>query len=129
MTSDAGVLFVGLATIAVFSVAFYYSGLVTRARAVISLTSQTMASMAEKSLDDEEKERLVQSAALRLFGHFGMITLIAIIILAISGLVMWVGDFLGLAPFAAVSDFLLSWEVIIGMTLLIIAVFWLVKRF
>ncbi len=128
MTWDAGVLIVGLATILAFFGAFHVSGLVARARAVFVLTSQTMAVISEKTLDDEEKERLVQRAALRLFGQFALITMTAIVVLAVAGVVMWIGDLIGVAPFAAVSDLLLSWEVIIGATVLILATIWLVNR-
>ena len=83
-----------------------------------------MAVIFEKTLDDEEKERLVQRAALHLFGHFALITLTAIVVLAVPGVVMWIGDLIGVAPFAAVSDLLLSWEVIIGATVLILATIW-----
>ncbi len=128
MTWDAGVLIVGLATILAFVGAFHVSGLVARAKAVVTLTSQTMAVISDTTLNDEEKERMVQGAALRLFGQFILITLTAIVVLTMPGVVMAVGDLIGLASFAAVSEFLLSWEVIIGATLLILGGVWLVRR-
>ena len=128
MTSDAGVLVVGLAAIAAFVGAFHFSGLVARSLAVVTVARETMAVIADKTLDDAEKEPLVQRAALRLFGHFGLITLAAIVLLAVPGLVMWGGDLIGLAPFIAVTRFLLSWEVIVGATVLIVAAVWLLRR-
>ena len=128
MTWDAGVLVVGLAAIAAFVAVFHVSGLVARALAALTVARETMAVIADKTLDDEEKEPLVQQAALRLFGQFGLITLTGIVVLAVPGVVMWGGDLIGLAPFAAVSDFLLSWEVIIAATMAILAVVWLVRR-
>ncbi len=128
MTWDAGVLIVGLADIAAFVAVFHVSGLVARALVALTVARETMAVISDKSLDDEEKEPLVQRAALRLFGQFGLITLTAIVLLAVPGVVMWGGDLIGLAPLAAVSDFLLSWEVIIGATVAILAAVWLVRR-
>ncbi len=128
MTWDAGVLIVGLAAIAAFVAVFHVSGLVARALAALTVARETMTVIADKTLDDEEKEPLVQRAALRLFGQFGVITLTAIVLLVVPGVVMWGGDLIGLAPFAAVSHFLLSWEVIIGATVAILAAVWLVKR-
>lgn len=87
-----------------------------------------MAVIAEKAVDDDQKERIIQQAAVRLFGQFSVITLIAILVLAVPGAVMWAGDLIGLAPFAAVSDFLLSWEVITGATVVILGTAWLVRR-
>ena len=128
MIWDAGVLVVGLVAIAAFVAVFHVSGLVARALAALTVAREAMAVIADKTLDDEEKEPLVQRAALRLFGKFGLITLTAIVVFAVPGLVMWGGDLIGLAPFATVSDFLLSWEVIIGATLTILTAVWLVRR-
>ena len=128
MIWDAGVLVVGLVAIAAFVAVFHVSGLVARALAALTVAREAMAVIADKTLDDEEKEPLVQRAALRLFGQFGLITLTAIVVLAVPGVAMWGGDLIGLAPFAAVSDFLLSWEVIIGATVAILAAVWLVRR-
>ena len=91
------------------------------------IASQAMSVIAEKALDDEEKQRLVQCAALQLFGQFVLITLIAIVVLAVPGVVIWAGDLIGLAPFGAVTDLLLSWEIIIGATVLSLAAVWLVR--
>jgi hypothetical protein len=112
---------------AAFVAAFRVSRLGPQARAVIAVASQAMDVITEKSLDDEEKQRLVQRAALHLFGQFFLITLTGIVVLAVPGVVMWVGDLIGLAKFAAVTDLLLSWKIIIGATLLILAAGWLGK--
>ena len=127
MTWNAGILVVGLASMAAFVAAFRVSRLVTQARAVVTVASQAMAVIAEKTLNDEEKQRLVQRAALHLCGQFLLITLTAIVVLAVPGVVIWVGDLIGLAPFAGVTDLLLSWELIIGATVLIVAAGWLGK--
>ena len=128
MIRDAGVLIVGLAAISAFVAAFHLSGLVARARAALTVARDATAVIASKTLDDEEKEPLVQRAALRLFGQFGVMALTALAVLVAPGVVMWGGDLIGLAPFEAVSDFLLSWEVIVGASLVTLVALWLVRR-
>ena len=128
MTWDTGVLAVALATMAAFVAAFHYSGLIGRARSAVATVSQTVAVISEKSLDDDEKERLVQRAALRMFGQFAPITVTAAAVLLVPGAVIWIGDLIGLASVTAVSSFLLSWEVILGATGLILAGVWLARR-
>jgi len=128
LTWDAGVLVVALATMAAFVAAFHFSGLIGRARSAVATVSQTVAVISEKSLDDEEKERLVQRAALQMFGQFALITVTAAVVLLVPGAIIWIGDLIGLASVAAVSRFLLSWEVILGATALILAVVWLARR-
>ena len=127
MTWDTGILAVGLTSVVAFVAAFRVSRLATRARGAVMIASQAMSVIAEKALDDEEKQRLVQCAALQLFGQFVLITLIAIVVLAVPGVVIWAGDLIGLAPFGAVTDLLLNWEIIIGATVLSLAAVWLVR--
>lgn len=128
MTWDGGVLAVALATMGAFLVTFHFSGLIGRARSAVTTVSNTVAVISEKTLDDEEKERLVQRAALRMFAQFGLIIVTAGVVLLVPGVVIWIGDLVGLAPVAEVSSFLLSWEVIVGATVLILAGVWLARR-
>lgn len=128
MPWDWGVAAVGIAAIAVFALAFQYSGLVERSLAAMAVARDTMAIIGDKSLDDDEKEPLVQKAAIRLLGYFAVLTLISLLVLAAPALLMWLGQLAGIASFAAVSDFLLSWQVIVGATVLMIAVIWIARR-
>ena len=128
MTSELGVIGAGLLSIAAFAVAFRFSGLVARARAAIALVSTTLAVITEPSLDDDEKERVTQRAAIDLFKAFALITLTASLVLAAPGIVIWFSDVMGLARLQDVLDFLLSWEVLIGTSLLLLAALWLLRR-
>jgi hypothetical protein len=125
---DPGVLIVALATMVAFVATFHFSGLIRRARSAVATVSQTLAVMSRDTLDDEEKERLVQRAALRMFGQFALITVTIGVVFLVPAAVIWVGDLTGLAPVVAVSNFLLSWEVIIGATVLVLASVWLARR-
>ena len=66
----------------------------------------------------------------RITDQQGIATLLVLgfMVLVVPGVVMWGGDLIGLASFAVVSDFLLSWEVIIGASVVIMAALWLVRR-
>ena len=125
MTWNTGILAVGLVSVAAFVAAFRVSGLATRVRGAVMVASQAMSVIAEKTLDDDEKQRLARRAALQLFGQFFLITLTAILVLAVPGVVIWAADLIGIAPFGAVTALLLSWEIIIGATVLILAAVWL----
>ncbi|MEM7507418.1 MAG: hypothetical protein AAF415_11790 [Pseudomonadota bacterium] len=118
------VVLTSLAAIAAFALAFQVSGLLGRALSAGGMAREAMAVMGDKTLADEEKEARVQKAALGLFGAFFRILLLSVAILIPSVLIVLGADLAGLAPWPAVEDFLLSWEVIIGATVLICALIW-----
>ena len=119
---------VAVGAIIAFTAAFRVSGLVKRAAAAASAARHALAAISDPGLADEEKERVVRSAALQLFVHFALITLLAAAVLVAPLVVLWVGDLSGIAPFATVFKFLLKWEVIVGATLLLFAASWLARR-
>lgn len=128
MSWDAGVAATGLASIAVFALAFRFSGLIKRSRAAIATATKTLSVIRQSDLDDDEKERAAQKAAIELFRGFLLITLSACLVLAAPGIVIWAGDAIGLASAPAVLDFLLSWEVLIGASLLLVGLLWFLRR-
>ena len=128
MTPDAGVLVVGLAAVVAFVAAFHVSGLVVRVRAAVAEMREAVTILADKNLDDEAKERLIRRGTLRLFGQSALLALTTILVLAALGAVVWIGHLIGLAPFAATADLLLSWRVIVGGTVAVAAIFWLARR-
>ena len=122
MTWDASVLVVGLATVVCFAVAFRISGLVAQVHAAIAVARQAIVVFTDKTLDEATKERLLQRDARRLLGQASLIVLTSVFVLATPGVVLWVSDLSGIAPFAVVSDFLLSLEVIIGGTVIVVII-------
>lgn len=128
MTSGPVVWGIGIAAILAFALAFHFSRLPARARQALATAREALALMGASELSDAEKERLIQRSALHLFTHFALITLSAIAVLAVPALVMLLGEVAGAAPFAAVSDFLISWQVIAGATLIMVAGSWLMRR-
>lgn len=125
MTLDASVLVVGLTAVVCFAVALRISGLVAQIHAAIAVARQTIVVFTDKNLDEATKEKLLQRDARRLLGQATLIVLTSVFVLATPGVVLWVSDLSGVAPFAVVSDFLLSLEVIIGGTVIIVMIAWL----
>ena len=86
-----------------------------------------MAAMRNAALADDEKERLVQHAAVRLMKRFVAISLLGAAVLAVPVLVLLGLDALAVAPFQAAVGLSLRWEVIAGTSLAAVVV-WLVRR-
>ena len=122
MTWDAGVLVVGVVALVSFALAFHFSGLATRMRNAAVATREAMGVLTDGTPSDSEKERLVQHCALRLFGHAARTALTLVLVLSGPGVVLWVGEISGVAPFAAVWTLLLSWEAIVGHLVIFVAV-------
>ena len=122
MTWDASVLVVGLATVVCFTVAFRISGLVAQVHAAIAVARQAIVVFTDKTLDEATKERLLQRDGRRLLGQATLIVLTSVFVLAAPGVILWVSDLSCVAPFAVVSDFLLSLEVIIGGTVIVVMI-------
>lgn len=119
-----GVILTGLAAIAAFAGAFQISGLLARALSAGDMAREAMAVMGDKTLGDAEKETRVQKAALGLFGAFFRILLLSLAILIPPALIVLGADLAGVAAWPDVESFLLSWEVILGATVLICALIW-----
>ena len=118
---------VGLASIAAFFFAFHFSGLVNKVKSANVIARETLGVIKEEMLEDEEKEQLVQRASLQLFAKFFVITITALAVLLVPGIIISIGDLIGFAPFDSVYSFLLSWEVIVSTTLIVV-VFIFVER-
>jgi hypothetical protein len=119
---------VAIASFVVFVAAFQASGLVARARAVVTTTRGAMQVMASESLADDEKERRIRRASRSLLAAFFGLALRTGLVLAAPGLILWGADALGLAPSTAVTAFLLTWPALIGFTLLAVLAFALLPR-
>ena len=125
LEASAGVWVVCALSVVAFIVAFQVSGIVARARGVLAVARQAMAVMADKSIDDAEKEAWMQHSSLRLFGQFAWIAAATLGVLAAAGMVLWLGDLAGFAPLGASVDFLSRWQVILGTSVVFIVAFWL----
>ena len=94
---------------------------------VVSSCRTAVAAMRNASLDDAEKEHLVQHAAVRLMKRFVAISFLGAAVLAVPVLVLLALDALKIAPFQAAVSLSLRWEVIAGTSLAAVVV-WLARR-
>ena len=122
------VLIVAALAIAAFAAGFHISGILEQVYKATATAREAGAVMADKTLDDEVKEKRVQAASLGLFGSFGQILIRSVAVLALPGLILVGADLAGLASLAEIEDFLLSWEVIIGTTILLGGLIWWQSR-
>lgn len=110
-----------------FLIALRVSRLARLTLEVVASCRTAVAAMRNASLDDAEKERIVQHAAVRLMKRFVAISLIGAVVLAVPVLVLLALDALAVAPFQAAVALSLSWEVI-AVTSLAAVVVWLARR-
>ena len=94
---------------------------------VVASFQTAVAAMRNDSLDDAEKERLVQHAAVRLMKRCVAISFLGAAVLAVPVLVLLALDALKIAPFQAAVALSLRWEVIAGTSLAAVVV-WLARR-
>lgn len=120
MIWETGTLAVGVGSIILFVVAFHFSGLIRRTKAVLAIARETFGVISDKSVEDEEKEAFVQKAVFRLLKYFGIILLSIVALLGAPSLLVWICDLAGIASFTAVLDFLSSWKVILGASILML---------
>ncbi len=84
-----------------------------------------MATMRDRTLDDDAKELAARSAAIGLFGGFVSIVWRAAAALVASLALLYGGDWLGIIDGDAVMTTLASWRFLIGTTVAI-TVLWVV---
>jgi hypothetical protein len=108
--------------ILVFAAAFRRSGLVEAARATVSLSTNTFGTLRRDDISDEEKEAITQAASIGLFKGFVGITWRAALVFLASLAPLVVFDFLQLAPYVSSIAAILSWEVIVGGTIVFLLI-------
>ena len=117
-----------LVTVAAFIAALSALRVIEVARGAMGVMSGAMGAMRDPGLDDEAREAAVQAASLRLFGRFGQIFWRFAATLALSYLPILLADLTGIAEAAAVMDWLLRLDVILILSALMIAAWFLAAR-
>ncbi len=107
---------------AAFAISFKLSKIYPLVLDALTTAQKAMGVMRDDSLHEDEKERLVQQAAIRLLKLFAKITLLGALILSLPMVILLTLDRLKIAPFQEVMDFLLAWEVLLAMTVSIIII-------
>lgn len=128
MAFDPAIIAISLVATGVFVVCFRYSGLIKVAQDAITMAREAGQVMRNKTMSDDEKEVAVQKASIGLLGSFLQITIRAAIVLIGTFAVIWAGELIGLATSAAVTDFLLTWQAIVGLSVLVMIIAFVWRR-
>ncbi len=123
MSWIGGVIVVGL-----FALLFKLFRLVDITRNTISLAKASVVVMQDQTLSDLQKEQLAQKNALGLFKSFFLITTAGSSAVILPFCIIWLLDIMGVMSFDAVLTTTLSWQFLLGCTLVACLVIWLLKK-
>ena len=114
--------------VAGFVLLFKLFALVARSKKVFATVKESAAVMRDYQLTDLEKEKRLQAASIELFkGFFVIVVGSAIALLAPAGIV-WGLDYYGWLSFNNTMALTLSWEFIVGVTILAFALYFLLRK-
>ena len=122
------IIAVAVASILAFVLVFWKAGVVPAAQKAIATASHAGKVMSSKELDDEVKEKEVQKAAIGLLGSVGSITIRSVLSLVGAAVPIYGAEAAGLVNADAVIDFLSRWDVIIIVSVVMIAGYLLGRR-
>jgi len=103
-------------------------GLVGKCGEVFDVARASLAVMRNPPLEDAHKERALQSHAARLFSLFLLLTAGVGLALALPAGMIWILDALEVVSLRAVLDVTLSWQFLLGSTLVGVAAWRLTRR-
>ena len=121
------VFLVASLAVAAFLLGFHLAGVLPAASRAIATARSATGAMRNPALDDLAREKAAQKAGLSLLGSFASIALRSAAALAVSFVPILLADAMGLVDAGATTAFLLRWDVILGASAVMIAV-WLVVR-
>lgn len=110
------IVLTSIIAVAVFLCAFKLSGVYRVVLHTMTTVRKAKDVMRDGSLDDEDKELLVRQYSIQLFGRFVQITLLGALIVSLPLLAVLACDFMNVAAFRDVMDFLISWPAILATT-------------
>lgn len=112
---------VAIASILAFVIVFWKAGVVPAAQKAIATASHAGKVMSSKELDDDVKEKEVQKSAIGLLGSVASITIRSVLALIAAAVPIYGAEAAGLVSSDAVIDFLSRWDVIIIVSVVMIA--------
>ncbi|MGD2070439.1 MAG: hypothetical protein PVI57_17315 [Gemmatimonadota bacterium] len=118
----AGLLVVGFVAI------FKGLRLVEKSRDAVDLGRQAVVDLRRSDLDDRQKERVLQGHSLRLFSLFFRLAFGGAAAVLVPAGVVWLLAAAGLLSFDAVMELALGWKFLLGSTVTVILVLWLIER-
>lgn len=109
-----------------FMVALEKLGVLEVAADAIRTSRTAVAVVRDRTLSDEEKERSVQAASVTLVKGFVSIGVRTVLAAGLFVLILLAFDLPGIASLGAVTDWLATWEGVVGMTALVVV--WILVR-
>jgi hypothetical protein len=122
------IVLVALASIAFFLIAFWLLKITRVSGEALKTSRSAIAALGDKSLDDNAREKIIQSASIKLFGAFISIFIRTVLTLAISVLPIWLAHWTEIARMDVVIDFLSRWDVIAIISVVIIGGYFILKQ-
>lgn len=110
-----------IASVATFAVALRLLGVARVAGDALAAARRSIETMRDADLDDLAREKAIQQAALRLFGTFASILMRGLLAVAASLAPIWLGVLAGLVTSAPVFQFLSRSDVILAVSVAMIA--------
>lgn len=107
----------GTLAIAVFVISFARSELIAIAMRAVAQAQKAVAVIRSKTLSEDEKEKLVQGAALAQFALFGLLTIHSLGLFSAAFLPVLASHFFGLASIGSVGAWLAQTEIVLLSTL------------
>lgn len=120
-------LVVALTTI-VFLLCFRLSGIIAASARAIDISRRSVAVMRELTTSEEVKEQMIRGYSIQLFGLFVSITVRGLVLLAAPMVLIAGFSFVGLVRFDEVIELLVSWEAILAITVILLVLMLLQKR-
>ena len=105
-----------------------FFGLVEKSIKVVNIAKLSIAIVQDQSLDDNQKESMMQKHAKELFSLFFLITTGSIAALAIPFTFVWLMELADLLTVNEVIETTLSWEFIVITIMISMGWYWLMKK-
>ena len=122
-------LYLGVAILVVgFVVLLKALGLVDKADKVMSKSKESVAVIRNTEMGDDDKEQALQANSKQLFILFFQLTLGCLAALLLPTAVVWGLDKAGVMSFDEVIAFTLSWQFLLGTTLLLVVLFYVMRK-
>ena len=123
------VIIVAVCSIAVFLLVFWLLGVVSAAKKAIDLTRGAVHTMRAPDLDELDRERAVQRAALSLVVVSASLVVRSLLALIAAVIPILAADWAGIVPRTTTFTFMERWDVIVVATVVITAGFVVGRRF
>lgn len=117
-----------LLSVLFFLIAFWRLKITRVGTNAVKTAQAALATMSDKSMDDEAREKAIQGASIKLFGAFFSIVIRSALALGISFLPIGMAHWTGLATMDEVIGFLSRWDVIVVISVVMIGGYLLFAR-